>query len=554
MRSDTTNSTDLEKNEFPHEPHIASQPHVDDGDNATATKDDHVHDIDAPPLPQEAQYSVYTQREKLLTVAGGAIGAIFSALTVQIYMPTLNQLADSFDVSVSRVNLTVTSYMILQGLTPMLVGGFSDRMGRRPAYIICFIVYIAANIGLAACDSYAALLGLRCLQAAGVAATQTLCQAVVADITTSAERGHYIGIITLPSVLGTSAGPLIGGAMAQYLGWRSIFWLLAILGGVTLLGLFLFFPESCRTIVGDGSVRPPRLYDTPWQLLRASCHGGSGTMPTSTPNDESREVAVRNSPRLGAKTVFASFILLNNLEFGFLLAYGALMFASIYAYATALPSQMAQVYGYDSFQIGLMYLPMVGGTIVAVGFVGKVMNWNYARHAIGMGLPPVDRSKQTDLSDFPIERARLEIAVPLVLLTSVITMGWGWALESRTSVAVPCVLLFVLGISYIGVINIINALISDCYREMAATAVAANWFVRCMVGAAMSAAISPLIDAIGVGWAYTIIGVLIILFSPLIFVIMWKGLQWRQERALKERRNEETRGEAGDGIVANGVD
>ena len=50
----------------------------------------------------------------------------------------------------------------------MFIGDFADRTGRRPAYIICFIIYIASNIGLALQDSYAALIVLRCLQSSGI--------------------------------------------------------------------------------------------------------------------------------------------------------------------------------------------------------------------------------------------------------------------------------------------------------------------------------------------------------------------------------------------------
>lgn len=80
----------------------------------------------------------------------------------------------------------------------MFIGGLADTAGRRPAYVVCFVVYIAANIGVALCQNYAELMVLRCLQSAGSASTVALCQAVVADVVTSAERGQYIGITSIP--------------------------------------------------------------------------------------------------------------------------------------------------------------------------------------------------------------------------------------------------------------------------------------------------------------------------------------------------------------------
>lgn len=68
--------------------------------------------------------------------------------------------------------------------------------GRRPAYIIGFIIYIAANIGLALQNSYAALFVLRCIQSTGSSATIALGNGVVADVATSAERGIWMGYVT----------------------------------------------------------------------------------------------------------------------------------------------------------------------------------------------------------------------------------------------------------------------------------------------------------------------------------------------------------------------
>lgn len=68
--------------------------------------------------------------------------------------------------------------------------------GRRPAYIIGFIIYTGANIGLALQSSYAALFVLRCLQSSGSSATIAIGNGIVADIATSSERGIWMGYVT----------------------------------------------------------------------------------------------------------------------------------------------------------------------------------------------------------------------------------------------------------------------------------------------------------------------------------------------------------------------
>jgi sugar phosphate permease len=165
-----------------------------------------------------AKYTVYTQWQKRLIVLAASVAALFSPLTAQIYLPALTVLASDFDVTASQINLTVTTYMVFQGVTPMFIGGLADAVGRRPAYIICFVIYLAANVGLACSRSYVGLLVVRCIQSAGSSTTVALCQAVVADIVTSAERGQYIGFTVIPTVLGPSLGPVLGGLLTQYLG------------------------------------------------------------------------------------------------------------------------------------------------------------------------------------------------------------------------------------------------------------------------------------------------------------------------------------------------
>lgn len=138
-------------------------------------------------------YTVFGKNQKRFIIFMASLGAFFSPISGNIYYPALNSMAASVHVSGSLINLTITSYMIFQGLAPLFIAGFADSSGRRPAYLICFIIYSAANIGLALQKDYAALLILRCVQSSGSSATGALANAVIADISTSAERGSYIG-------------------------------------------------------------------------------------------------------------------------------------------------------------------------------------------------------------------------------------------------------------------------------------------------------------------------------------------------------------------------
>ena len=143
----------------------------------------------------EPPYSVFTKRQKRYIVFMAAWGGFFSQLSTNIYFPALNVLSKDYNVSSELINLTVTAYMIFQGLAPTIYGDLADMAGRRPAYITGFAIYIGANIGLALQSSYPALFVLRCLQSSGSSGTIALGNGVVADIATSSERGIYMGLV-----------------------------------------------------------------------------------------------------------------------------------------------------------------------------------------------------------------------------------------------------------------------------------------------------------------------------------------------------------------------
>ncbi|KAL8964981.1 MAG: hypothetical protein Q9183_004100, partial [Haloplaca sp. 2 TL-2023] len=112
-------------------------------------------------------YTIFTKPAKRWIVFLVALAGFFSPLSANIYFPALDYLGRDLHVSLELINLTITAYLVCQGIVPSIVGDTADMIGRRPVYIVSFIVYLAANIGLALQDSYPALLVLRVLQSAG---------------------------------------------------------------------------------------------------------------------------------------------------------------------------------------------------------------------------------------------------------------------------------------------------------------------------------------------------------------------------------------------------
>ena len=168
---------------------------------------------------------------------------VVSGFASNIYFPALPTIARDLNVSAELVSLTVTAYLIFQGIAPSFWGPLSDAKGRRIAYICTFLVFLGACIGLAETRNYATLIVLRALQSTGSASTIAIGSGVIGDITTRAERGSFMGIFQAGLLAPVAIGPIIGGALAGSMGWRSIFWFLTIYGGIFLLLLIILLPR-----------------------------------------------------------------------------------------------------------------------------------------------------------------------------------------------------------------------------------------------------------------------------------------------------------------------
>lgn len=136
-----------------------------------------------PLQPAEEPYSIFDKRQRACVVLIVSIAATCKTLRVprqeystlkrpankdkvsgfssNIYFPAIPTIADDLGVSNELVNVTVTSYLIFQGLAPSLWGPVSDVKGRRLAYCCTFLVFLGACVGLAESKNYASLIVLR---------------------------------------------------------------------------------------------------------------------------------------------------------------------------------------------------------------------------------------------------------------------------------------------------------------------------------------------------------------------------------------------------------
>ncbi|RYP37062.1 hypothetical protein DL767_003125 [Monosporascus sp. MG133] len=415
-------------------------------------------------------YSVFSPSMKWWIVVMNCFSAFMSPTTAQIYFPAIPALAEDLGVSITEINLTLTTYMILQGLAPTVFGDFGDVAGRRPAFIISFTIYLGANIGLALQREYAALLVLRMAQSGGSSGTLALSYAVVADIAPSSERGKYMGIVGAGQTMGPALGPLIGGILSQYLGWPSIFWFLTIITVVWMIPYVLAVPETGRKVVGNGSIPPQG-----WNMTLLDYFRFRRRVRDPSAAPKRQKIPIPNP--------FNTLAIVLQKDMAMILFYNAILYIGFMTATATLSSQFEEIYGFNQLQLGLCYLPLGLGTTIASVGEGFILDWNYRRVAKKLGFK-INRKRGEDLKGFPIEK-------------------------------------------------VINILLVDLNPESPATATAANNLVRCAFGAVATAVIGDMIKGMGRGWAFTFIALLIAAFSPLLWVVQKYGPGYRDERRQK---------------------
>ncbi|KAJ6785706.1 hypothetical protein PWT90_08714 [Aphanocladium album] len=373
-----------------------------------------------PLEPYIRPYSAFALWQKRLVVSLGAAAGWFSTSSSFIFFPAIPFLARDLGASTERINLTVTSYLIASGVFPSLIAGLSDVYGRRPIFVITLGSYVAVNIGLALQRSFGVLLGLRMLQSAAISGTFAFSYGILGDVTTPADRGGFIGLMSIFLNTPPSVAPLISGLLLIRWGWQAIFWFLVIASGTVFLCVLFFLPETCRNIVGDGSL------STQWQ--------NKVIFPCLKPpkQEKSPDDPDIDQPR-PKKMITPMEILMIFKNPGTsisIICYG--IFYTMYSCLQAsLSTIFVEQYGVSGLTAGLSYLPFGIATVIASTFGGMLLDREYKKVAASMGITLV-KGRLDDMADFPIERARLNLAKWAVVFCVPLIVGYGWALQYHT--------------------------------------------------------------------------------------------------------------------------
>lgn len=206
----------------------------------------------------------------------------FPQISETIYTPSLPSLGKSLQASPSMLELTLSIYFVGFALGVCLWGILSDWFGRRKTMLMGLCFYL---IGCLACQtsiSVDQLLLWRVIQAFGASVGSVVTLTMIRDLYSLKERQAIFALVGMSLSASPALGPLIGGLLDQFFGWRSNFSVLLILGSSLLIYCWFRLPETKplhtekRTISGLGVLALKMLQD-PFIIVNAAIVGlGNG--------------------------------------------------------------------------------------------------------------------------------------------------------------------------------------------------------------------------------------------------------------------------------------
>jgi MFS family permease len=172
-------------------------------------------------------------------------------------VPVVPLYARAYGVPQSAIGLTIAIYGLARFLLNVPAGQLADRVGRRGTLAIGGLVTAAGNLLCGLAPDYFTFLAARFVAGAGAALVITVCQIVLADISSPERRGRTMAIFTSVFVFAVGIGPLPGGVLAELYGLAAPFYVFAALGTAAAAVAWGRVPETRPAVPSDGSRSRP---------------------------------------------------------------------------------------------------------------------------------------------------------------------------------------------------------------------------------------------------------------------------------------------------------
>jgi len=185
-----------------------------------------------------------TPRQRLVyVIVLGALTAL-GPFTIDLYLPAFPAVEAAFNSTEAAVQLTLTATTIGFALGQLVVGPWSDKIGRRTPLIAATIVHIVASFGVALAPDMVWVGIFRVLQGVGAAGGGVVAMAMVRDLFGGLPLVRMLSRLALVSGLAPIIAPVIGSQLLLVMDWRGIFWFLTAYGIIVILAAIFFLVET----------------------------------------------------------------------------------------------------------------------------------------------------------------------------------------------------------------------------------------------------------------------------------------------------------------------
>ncbi|MFG2497376.1 Bcr/CflA family multidrug efflux MFS transporter [Streptomyces sp. NPDC048441] len=280
------------------------------------------------PAPTARDLTAQRRTGLLVTLVLGGLTAV-PPLSMDMYLPALPEVTRALHSSAATAQLTLTACLTGMALGQLVVGPMSDKWGRRRPLLIGLFVYIFATAICAFAPTVELLIGFRLLQGLAGAAGIVIARAVVRDLYDGMEMARFFSTLMLISGVAPVVAPLIGGQVLRFTDWRGIFVVLTVIGIAMTALVWRRLPET---------------------LAPEQRHSG-GTVE-----------ALRTMKSLLADRVFT----------GYMIA-GGFAFAALFAYISASPFVIQEIYGASPQTFSLLFGVNSVGLIIVGQINGKIL-------------------------------------------------------------------------------------------------------------------------------------------------------------------------------------
>ncbi|MCJ1380009.1 Dityrosine transporter 1 [Xylographa soralifera] len=453
------------------------------------------------------QYTAFTPgRQRFIILVVTAAG-FFGPLAGNIYLPALPVLQDQFNTSATSINATVSVFMGVLAVAPLLWASLADYGGRKPLYMISLLIFIGANILLAALPAnLAALFILRIVQGFGAASVLSLGAGTVADITEPKRRASQMSIVLLGPQLGPVLGPLIGGAITGSASWRWTFGFLAITCSAVYVVLTFCLPETLRSIVGTGEIY---------------AHKNWVTRPVWR---QKPVVDPKKFPKPPPPTLLSLFKLLYYPPVVIVSMNSAILFSAYYAMAVTFPRFLEDIYGFTSAEVGVAYMAPGLGLVAGSLISGRVSDWHRG----------VFTKRYPNTPIHPERRLHLQIPGILVSLSGILMYGWFNNFHVSAAGVIIAAAIAAFGMTWVFITT--TSYLTESFHKTPATLVALASLFRNPAAAVAAVVVEPLITKMGIGWCFTGLALVELGCVASILFLMVNGKEMRRKFEEKEAK------------------